>query len=155
MVDPERHRMSRSKKKKGVIETKERFVRLTYELLETEAWLHLTPSSIKVYIELRRRFNGSNNGQIHLSLLAGAKKLNMSKTTVKRALDQLILHGLIRCAERGYFTGRQASRFILTNERDRGHTPTKEYRNFRPRVSKRKIPEIGIKAVLRELKEDP
>ena len=79
----------------------------------------------------------------------------MSKTTVKRALDQLTLHGLIRCAERGYFTGRQASRFILTNERDRGHTPTKEYRNFRPRVSKRKIPEIGIKAALRELKEDP
>ena len=109
MVDPERHRMSRSKKKKGVIETKERFVRLTYELLETEAWLHLTPSSVKVYIELRRRFNGSNNGQIHLSLLAGAKKLNMSKTTVKRALDQLTARNW--CAERGYFTGRRR-RFI-------------------------------------------
>ena len=136
-----------------MIETKERFVGLTYELLETEAWL---PDTIvhKVYIELRRRFNGSNNGQIHLSLLAGAKKLNMSKTTVKRAgpIDSARLNSVRRTR---LFHWAPSVPFILTNERDRGHTPTKEYRNFRPRVSKRKIPEIGIKAVLRELKEDP
>ena len=47
MVDPERHRMS-SPRKERRIETKERFVRLTYEFLKLRLGC-LTPSSVKLY----------------------------------------------------------------------------------------------------------
>ena len=154
MVNPERHRLKRSKKKKGVVESNDRFVRLTYELINSVAWKCLTPASVKVYIELRKHFNGSNNGNLFLSLLDGAKSLNMSTSTVKRSLDQLVEHGIVRCAERGYFTGRIASRYILTNERYQGLPPTKDYLKFKPKISKRRIPKIGIEVTLRELKGD-
>ena len=58
MTDPMRHNLDKRLAKKGIIESTERFVKLTYPLLESEAWRWLRPISQAVYIELRRRFNG-------------------------------------------------------------------------------------------------
>ena len=55
MTDPMRHNLDKRLAKKGVIEGTERFVKLTYPLLESEAWRWLRPISKAVYIELRRR----------------------------------------------------------------------------------------------------
>ena len=55
MTDPMRHNLDKRLAKKGVIESKERFIRLTYLLIESEAWRWLRPISKAVYIELRRR----------------------------------------------------------------------------------------------------
>ena len=64
MTDPMRHNLDKRLARKGVIESKERFIKLTYPLIESEAWRWLRPISQAVYIELRHRFNGSNNGKI-------------------------------------------------------------------------------------------
>ena len=82
MTDPMRHKLDKRLAKKGIIESTERFVKLTYLLLESEAWRWLRPISQSVYIELRRRFNGSNNGKVAFSLAEGARILRASKSSI-------------------------------------------------------------------------
>ena len=89
MSNPMRHNLDKRLAKKGIIESTERFVKLTYPLIESEAWRWLRPISQSVYIELRRRFNGSNNGKISLSLSEAAHILKASKSSIKSALKQL------------------------------------------------------------------
>ena len=54
-----------------------KFVRLGDGMLTSEAWRSLSHSAIKYYIELRRRYNGSNNGELHLSLDEAVRVLHM------------------------------------------------------------------------------
>ena len=96
MVNPMRHTLKRGLSKKGVVETKERFVKLSYSLLESEAWRWLKPHSKAVYIELRRRYNGSNNGTIALNMGDAAELLKASKSTIQKALKELEDHGFIK-----------------------------------------------------------
>ena len=86
MTNPMRHNLKKGLAKRGVIESTERFVKLIYPLLESEAWRWLEPMSQSVYIELRRRFNGSNNGRISLSLSEAAHILKASKSSISTAL---------------------------------------------------------------------
>ena len=50
MTDRMRHKLDKRLAKKGIIESTERFVQLTYPLLESEAWRWLRPISQSVYI---------------------------------------------------------------------------------------------------------
>ena len=109
MTNPMRHNLKKGLAKKGVIESTERFVKLIYPLLESEAWRWLKPNSQAVYIELRRRFNGSNNGKISFSLAEGARILMASKSTIQKALVELEEHGFIQLVQKGRFRGRRAS----------------------------------------------
>ena len=70
-----------------------KFVRLGTGLLTSEAWRALSGSAIKYYVELRRQFNGTNNGDLHLSLHEAHKRLGMAKDTTLRAQQE---HGLTR-----------------------------------------------------------
>lgn len=45
----------------------------------------LSGPALKVLVELRCRYNGSNNGKVTLSLDEAARLLGLSKTTAKRA----------------------------------------------------------------------
>ena len=106
-----RHKLKKGQAKKGIIESTERFVKLTYPLIESEAWRWLRPISKAVYIELRRRYNGLNNGRISLSLSEAAHILKASKSSISKALKQLEAHGFIKLTKKGYFTGRMASEY--------------------------------------------
>ena len=155
MTDPMRSKLSRKAKKRGQIEETYRFVKLRHYMLNHPAWLSLRPSTIKVYVDLHSYFNGNNNGQICYSLNHGAKRLSLSKHTVKAALAQLIDHGFIVCTKRGYFTGRQASTWRLTTETAVGFPATNEWKRFQPPKKPKKIPDIGVENILREIKNDP
>jgi len=85
----------------------------------------------------------------------GAKRLVLSKHTVKAALKQLAGHGFIVCTKRGYFTGRQASMWRLTTQRADGHQPSNEWKQFRPPKKRKRIPEIGVVSILADIKNDP
>ena len=126
MTDPMRHNLKKGQAKKGVIESKERFVKLTYTLIESEAWRWLRPISKAVYIELKRRYNGLNNGKISLSLSEAAHLLKASKSSISTALKQLETHGFIKLIKKGYFTSRMASEFALTDEQLDGFPTTRE-----------------------------
>ena len=41
-------------------------MRLTNYKIQHDAWRSLKGNSIKVYLELHSRFNGKNNGDLHL-----------------------------------------------------------------------------------------
>jgi DNA-binding transcriptional MocR family regulator len=56
----------------------------------------MKPGPRALYVELKRRFNGSNNGAIYLSHRAAASALNVSRNTVGPYFQELELRGFIR-----------------------------------------------------------
>ena len=156
MTNPMRHKLKKGQAKKGIIESTERFVKLTYPLIESEAWKWLRPISKAVYIELKRRYNGLNNGKISLSLSEAAHILKASKSSISTALKQLEAHGFIKLIKKGYFTGRMASEFALTDEQLDGCPPTREWRQWQPTKPhrRRQIPAIGIQKILDDMRNE-
>jgi hypothetical protein len=57
---------------------------LQYELVNSDAWRTLSGPAIKVFLELRTRYHGGNNGRLHLSLDEAARLLGLGKSTVQR-----------------------------------------------------------------------
>ena len=53
-----------------------RHVQLPEWLQSSKAWATLKPGPRALYVELKRRYNGVNNGRIHLSHRDAAKALN-------------------------------------------------------------------------------
>jgi len=59
-----------------------RFVQLPEWVQASEAWATLPPGPRALYIELKRRLNGTNNGNIYLSHRDAAALLNVHRNTV-------------------------------------------------------------------------
>ena len=156
MSNPMRHNLDKRLAKKGIIESAERFVKLTYPLIESQAWRWLRPISQSVYIELRRRYNGLNNGRISLSLSEAAHILKASKSSISKALKQLETHGFIKLIKKGYFTGRMASEYALTDEQLDGYPPTREWKQWQPNKPhrRRQIRVIGIQTILEDMQTE-
>lgn len=72
-----------------------RHVQLPEYLQATEAWASLSPGPRALYIELKRRFNGHNNGRIILSHRQAAEAINVSRNTVGPYFKELEARGLI------------------------------------------------------------
>ena len=72
-----------------------RHVQLPEYLQATEAWATLKPGPRALYIELKRRFNGSNNGRIILSHRDAASALNVHRNTVGPWFAELEQRGFI------------------------------------------------------------
>ena len=150
MTDPMRHDLVRRKKKAGVYESKERYVKLTYDLLNSSSWQFLNPSSVRVYIEICRRYNGYNNGKIAMSHNDCVAVIKAGKQTVNRAIKQLVEHGFIKIVKKGYFIGRQATEYAITDFQLDGRPPTREWKQWVPSKKHRRkqMPKIGIQAIL-------
>jgi hypothetical protein len=82
-------------KKRGV----GRFVQLPEWVQATEAWATLPPGPRALYIELKRRFNGTNNGDIYLSHRDAAAALAVHRNTVGPWFNILEERGFIRKRE--------------------------------------------------------
>ncbi len=65
----------------------------------TRAWSSLKPGPRALYIELKRRYNGSNNGQIFLSHRDAAKALNAHRNTIGPWFKELEERGLIHMTQ--------------------------------------------------------
>ena len=105
---------------------------LPYAMAKSSAFRSLKPTSLKVLIELRCRFNGSNNGSLFLSYREAAELLGMSKSTVKRAFDELLEKGFLRKRVEGSWYGRKATEYIWTSEPFDGHPATRDWQKWRP-----------------------
>lgn len=73
-----------------------RFVQLPEWLQASEAWATMKPGPRALYVELKRRYNGFNNGEIFLSHRDAAKALSVHRNTVGGWFDELERRGLIR-----------------------------------------------------------
>ncbi|WP_108839299.1 hypothetical protein [Tateyamaria sp. Alg231-49] len=72
-----------------------RHVQLPEYLQASEAWASLKPGPRALYVELKRRYNGSNNGRIILSYRDAALAINVSRNTVGAYFTVLEERGLI------------------------------------------------------------
>lgn len=72
-----------------------KFVKLDESLLESEAWAFLKPGSRALYVELKRQFNGSNNGKIFLSYRDAAARLGVHRNSVGGYFGAIESVGLI------------------------------------------------------------
>ena len=110
----------------------ERYVKLRLWLLDAPAWKSLPANARALYIELARRYNGSNNGRISYSTREAGQSLHISPCTAGRLLRILQGRGFIVCTKRGAFslkTVKDASEWCLT-EYDSDHPPAHATKNF-------------------------
>jgi DNA-binding transcriptional MocR family regulator len=118
-----------------------RHVQLPEWLQASEAWGSLKPGPVALYVALKRRFNGYNNGEIFLSHRDAAKALNVGRDTVAGYFRELIEKGFI-VQTRGHCLGPSgiglAARYALS-ETPIGSTPaTKEFMRWKKQNPSRK-----------------
>jgi hypothetical protein len=94
------------------------FIMIPRKILKSEEWKNLGPAAKILYIHLKAKYNGSNNGTIHLhySELAGIKGLQ-SHSTISRAFKELEDKTWIRRIKLGGFR-RYSNEFELTGRFD-------------------------------------
>lgn len=73
-------------------------VQLPEWLQASEAWATMKPGPRALYVELKRRFTGSNNGYIRMSHREAASALNVHRNTVGAMFAKLQRRGFIRMA---------------------------------------------------------
>lgn len=122
--------MANRHNKKGRSKREGQYVPLPYSMLKHPAWRALSPAATKTWLELRCRYNGSNNGKLSLSLEDGAKHLHLSKTTVARALKELEAAGFIVKTKQGHWHGRQATEWRVTDESCDGNFATRDWQKL-------------------------
>lgn len=75
------------------------FVQLPEWVLSSAAWRDLSVGARSLYIELKRRYKGFNNGAVRLSHREAAKALGVHRNTVGAWFRELEAHGFIRQLE--------------------------------------------------------
>jgi len=117
-----------------------RFVQLSEKLQKTETWALLKPGPRALYVEIRRRFNGYNNGRIVLSHREAASALNVHRNTVGPWFNTLIEQGFIRLTSRSYLgpdgVGR-AALIALTEEACDGKPATRDFERWKAKQKPR------------------
>jgi len=127
--------MTRRVNGKGRSEGEEQYFITPYAMAQSPAWRSLSGAACKVWIELRTRFHGANNGKLTLSYEEAAVLLGLSKSTVKRAFDELQEKGFIECMREGHWYGRRATEWATTDKGVGGRAATRKWRQWRPGVS--------------------
>jgi sulfite reductase beta subunit-like hemoprotein len=97
--------------------TAERYVRLTYGMMQSQAWRSLDGNARAIYVELAMLYfgAGTNNGRIGFSVRQAAQTIHVSKDTAARAMSHLQERGFIVATTKGRFVRkRHATRWRLT-----------------------------------------
>jgi hypothetical protein len=121
---------------RGRRKTSGHFVKLESFMLESPAWRSLPPAARAVYVEVRRRYHGKNNGWLALSVRDAADFCNINKDTAAKMFAILVERGFIECVVAGSFNYkvRHAAEWRLLDERcdKTGLLPTKAFMRWRP-----------------------
>ncbi len=112
----------------------ERHVRLEFWLLESPAWQSLSYKARALYIAFKQRYNGVNNGHVHMAVREAEKALNCANGTASKAIAELVDRGFIKYRFKGKFCHKvhRASDFILTEYEYNGQKPTKDFMSWKP-----------------------
>lgn len=104
-----------------------------HDFIDSLAFKSMSASSLQVYILLKRCFNGSNNGEIHLSCREISKKANISKNTAVKAFRELQAKGIITQKQEGNFIDHMAAIWKLNTDKNKGENrPSDEWKNWKP-----------------------
>lgn len=109
-------------------------VRLHEWMLASLAYRSLSCHARCLLTELKRLYNGDNNGRLHLSVRKAADLLGASKDTSQKAFRELQCRGFIRARQVGTFGWKQgkATTWILEEFPLDGQLPTKSFMRWRP-----------------------
>lgn len=112
-------------------------VRLYEWLTDSAAWQHLSTDGRALYVLLKQRYKGMNNGRIILSVRQAAENLNISKTSASKAFHELQALGFIEAVIVGGFNSRKdgkATEWRLTEHTCdvSGELPSRKFRIWTP-----------------------
>jgi len=99
---------------------------------EAPAFRSLSGAALKVFLEVRARFNGGNNGELSLSLDEAARLLGIGKGTAQRAFAELQEKGFLRMTRKGQWYGRRATTWRTTDKGCNGDLPTNDWKRWQP-----------------------
>ncbi|WP_316857860.1 helix-turn-helix domain-containing protein [uncultured Cohaesibacter sp.] len=118
---------SRRHNKKGRSNREGQYWLLPYSMARHPQFRSLSGSALKVLVELHCRFNGSNNGNLTLSLREICDLLGMGKETARRAYEELEQKGFIQKTQAGHFYGRRATEWAVTDEKLNDNNATRDW----------------------------
>ena len=109
-----------------------RYVRLHYFLIKSEAFKELSGGALKLYVKVRERFNGMNNGYIGFSVRDAANKLGISRMTASKYFKELEEKGFLKIKEKGSYDykSRHATTWIITAEKHNNKAPTNDFMSW-------------------------
>jgi len=106
------------------------FIQIEHWVYDSPAWQSLKPGPQALYLALKRRFNGYNNGEIFLSQRDAADRLNIGRDTVANYYTDLQAKGFIQKTV-GHCLGPsgmgQAAKWALTECRLNDAPATKDF----------------------------
>ncbi len=85
-----------------------------------------------MWLELRTRYNGGNNGRLTLSMDEAARILGIGKATAQRAFKELQERGFLRLVKQGQWYGRQATEWQTTDRNCDGYSATNDWKDWQP-----------------------
>ena len=127
--------MSRRKSYKSQKRSEPNFVMLLNFIADTPAWRSLKPAPRALYFEIKRQYNGHNNGRVLLSYRDAAQRLNWSYNSVGGYFKALEQRGFIVCMQRPHLGPSgvgQTSHWRLTEYECEGTRPTHDYKAWKP-----------------------
>lgn len=125
--------MANKYKRKG----KSKFVMIDGYVKRCAAWKAMTPIERNTYIEVKWRYDGTNNGRIGLGVRELAQELNMGNDTASRSLKALVAYGFIANTKASAFSvkNRTVAEWRLTEYRCdvTGDLPSKTFMRWEPK----------------------
>jgi hypothetical protein len=112
-----------------------RFVMFYFDDLDTAAFQSLDCVARALMIELDRRFDGQNNGQVELPIKVAARRLHVGKDAITAAFRTLEARRFLIRRVTGKFApgARTAAKWELTwRWRPEGQEPSRSFREWRP-----------------------
>jgi len=122
----------------------DRYVGLRHYLLNCPAYKTLPGDAVKVLIDVWKRHNGVNNGEISYGVRE-AKEIGISQSVASRMLEVLIKRGFLVVVRDSAFTvkNRQVRTWRVTAEPYRGEQGTKDFMRWRPDQNLEHSPATG------------
>jgi hypothetical protein len=111
----------------------DRFFKAERYVSETMAWKRLSPAARAAWLEFGWAYNGSNNGRLAMSCRRLAGKLNISRMSAARAIQELVTFGFLEITQSGTFSGiRRTAEYRLTqfNCDKTGELPSRAFQNI-------------------------
>jgi hypothetical protein len=110
---------------------------------DSQAWKSLGAIPRAVYLDIAKRYFGTNNGRIGYSIRCAVSELHIGVATAKRALDDLQDRGFIVAMKRGAFSLKQrhASEWRLTQYGCNNDLATKDFMTWTPDKNKTRYPQ--------------
>ena len=127
--------MARKHRPKKKLQPEDFFIQLYKIFFDEPAWLALPMGARCLYLDVKRLYNGRNNGELFLSVREAARRLGCSPSSAHGWFQELTDKGFIRPATPGTLgvNGRGlATCWILTEIGYRGGRPTKDFANWQP-----------------------